>query len=324
MPARLARLRARQRESASLAIPSRRVVRRLISATQGTTRLGPFVTPQTFELAAGDGGLASAEREHADGPRFFAHFPDGDDVHLLRGARVLDLGCGYGGRTVWYAEHGAPREITGIEISEPMVERCRAFAARRAAEQVRFDVGFAERLEFPDAAFDAVLSYDVLEHVEDPAQALREIARVLTPGGTAWLVFPTYLGARSSHLDYLTQVPFLHRVFDPDTLIDVVNEFLRADPERYGVKAQPAPRLTVVGRRALPTLNGMSRRDALSFLAAAGLEIEWQRTEPLFRPTARVPLAGPLSRGMARLADRDRLPEVLISHLAFRVRRFAR
>src|SRR4051794_13022231 len=189
----LARVYGRQVEAASLCVPVAAPLRRLIAATQGT-RLGPYVTPQTFELASGDGGdsLASGEREHADGERFFGHFPAADPDATLRGRAVLDLGCGYGGRTVWYAERYAPNRISGIEISPMMVDRCRAFAERRGADSVSFDVGFAERLEFDDDSFDVVLSYDVLEHVQDPARALEEIARVLRPGGQAFLVFPTY------------------------------------------------------------------------------------------------------------------------------------
>jgi SAM-dependent methyltransferase len=280
------------------------------------------VTPQTFELSQNGDQFASAAREHDDGPRFFSNFGPDDDVALLQGLRVLDLGCGYGGRTVWYAERG-PEHVVGIEISERMVDRCAAFARSRGVDNVTFQVGFAENLEWEDASFDAVLSYDVLEHVEDPAKALREIWRVLRPGATAWLVFPTYLGARSSHLDYLTQVPFLHRVFDPDAIIDVVNEFLVADPERYGVKPQPAPRVTATGRRALPTLNGMSRRQAETWIRAAGLEVIWSDAAPLFTENAPLPLARPLSGAMGRLAGTGRLPEILIGHLAFKVVRGA-
>ena len=301
---RLARLYGRQIETASLAVTLEWPVRAAIASTQRHPRFGPFVTPQTFELADSAGGLP---RRHA------ASTPTGRTCSscsrsTLAGRRVLDLGCGYGGRTVFYAEQGAT--MAGIEISDVMVERCRAFAAEHGVA-VDFRLGRAEALEFPAASFDAVLSYDVLEHVQDPAQALREIARVLVPGGTAWLVFPTYLGGLASHLDYVTQLPFLHRVFDPDTLIAAVNHFL-ADPN-YGVPSQPASRVGPLGRRTLPTLNGMSLRDVRALLADAGLEIEWWRARPLL--TGRAPL---LARVLER---RARLPEALVSQLAFKVRR---
>jgi SAM-dependent methyltransferase len=202
-----------------------------------------------------------------------------------------------------------------------MVDRCRAFSDSRGVSNVTFEVGVAEELNFDEGSFDAVISYDVLEHVDDPARAFTEIGRVLRPGGCAWLVFPTYLGARSAHLDYLTQVPLLHRVFAPETIIPVVNRFLAADPARYGVRPQPPPRVTAVGRRALPTLNGMSLDDAKSWLRRAGLATSWARIEPLFRPDAPLPLAGPLSRAMARAGEAGHLPEVLVWHLACKVHR---
>lgn len=314
----LARLRERQRETASLCLRSPRLLRWIINRSQGTF-LGPYVTPQTFEMLVDREQLASAEREYADGAGFFEHFPGIDAHDALRGKRVLDLGCGYGGRTVWYADHCAPASIAAVEISEEVVARCTAFARRAGRVDIDFRHGFGEDLPFDDDAFDVVVSYDVQEHVEDPARTLQEIARVLSPGGDVWMVFPTYLGARSSHLDYLTQVPFLHRVFDPDTLLCVVNEFLEREPERYGVRPQPVARLTPTGRRVLPSLNGSDRRQSLAYIAQAGLRVAWFGYEPLITRRAPIPLAGVAEDTMRFLARRDRLPDLLIGHLAFRL-----
>ena len=315
----VARLHGRQTETGSLCVRAPGALRRLISSTQGT-RLGPYITPQTFELSTDDGSLASGKREYDDGEAFFRNFPDVEVAAVVAGRRVLDLGCGFGGRTVWYAERGAER-VMGLEISPKMVDRCRAFAEQHGMDNVEFVVGIAEDLPYEDNSIDVVITYDVLEHVQDPAQAMCEIARVLQPDGSAWLVFPSYLGGRASHLDYLTQIPFLHRVFDPDVIIPVVNESLTTEPERYGVKAQPPARVTPVGRRALPTLNGMNRAEAEAFLDRAGLEVEWSHAGPLFTETARLPLSGPASRAMDRLGVVGRVPDALVGHLAYRVRR---
>lgn len=316
--ASVARLHGRQRETASLCLRAPRLLHALVRSTQQTF-LGPNITPQTFELQASGEKLTSAQREYEDGPGFFAHFPGTDARTVLAGEHLLDLGCGYGGRTVWYAEHAQPASIVGVEIAESMVDRCRAFARRRGHDEVEFRRAFAEDLPFEDDTFDIVLSYDVQEHVQDPARTLEEIARVLKPGGEAWMVFPSYLGARASHLDYVTLVPFLHRVFDPDTIVSVINRFLIAAPERYGVGRQPPSMVAPTGRRVLPSLNGSDRAQSVAYMARAGLRVCEVPAEPLVTRRAPIPLAAQCESLMRWVAERGRLPDLLVGHLAFRL-----
>lgn len=318
---RVARLRGRQRQTGSLCLRTRAPLRAIIRWSQGT-RLGPYFTPQTFELTRADGdGMSSAQREYEDGQRLFAHFEGVFSEAELQGRDILDLGCGYGGRTLYYAERSAGSRVTGVEISEAMVQRCRRFAENHRAETTTFRVAFAEALPFDDCTFDLIISFDVLEHVEDPVRTFHEIARSLRPGGLALLVFPSYLGARAAHLDYLTQVPGLHRIFDPDTIVEVVNEFLLAEPKRYGVKRQPPPRVGSLGRRALPTVNGMSRAEALAIVERTGLETLHSRAEPLLTANAPVPGARLLMAMLEHWARWGRYPELLIGHNVLYLRR---
>jgi SAM-dependent methyltransferase len=296
------------------------LLRRAIAVMQGTA-LGPFTTPQTCELSTSGDALASGRREYADGPSFFAHFHGRFALDDLRGRDVLDLGCGYGGRTVYYARQGHVREVQGIEVTEEVVRRCSRFAQELGAPQARFKVGRAEALPYGDASFDLVLSYDVLEHVEDPARSLLEIARVLRPGGAAWLVFPSYLGALSSHLDYLTRIPALHRIFDPVAIVEVVNEFLSAEPERLGVALQPPPRTTPVGRETLPSLNGMCAREAMRYVRLTGLEVVYEHIVPIAHPLSPHPWVRTLSRPLGYVAEKRWLPELLIRNLSLGLRK---
>lgn len=309
----------RQRQTGSLCVRSRRLAQAIIAGTQ-QTRLGPFLTPQTFELQDESDTLDSGRREYEDGPRFFTHFRGLLRSEDLVDKDVLDLGCGYGGRTVFYARQGA-RTVTGNEVFPAMVDRCRRLAARLAVENVRFDLATGEDLPYADDSFDAVLSYDVLEHVDDPYRVFGEIARVLRPGASAWLVFPTYLGARASHLDYLTQVPMLHRVFDPDVLIEVVNEFLTGHPEHYGVKRQPPPHRGPLGRRVLPTLNGTSRAEALAMAERTGLETFSATVAPFITPDAPVPGARVAAALLDRAARLQRLPDLLAGSIKLCLRK---
>jgi SAM-dependent methyltransferase len=185
----------------------------------------------------------------------------------------------------------------------------------RRAENVSFELGVAERLPFDGSSFDAVVSFDVLEHVEDPGAALAEIARVLSPKGRAWLVFPTYLGARSSHLDYLTRLPALHRIFHPDAIVDVVNGFLERDPTRFATAPQPRPRSSALGRVTLPGLNGLRWRDVDALLDRAGLVRSTTVLQGLVTPDTPVPGAALAAKFFDAAGRVFSWPELLIGSI---------
>jgi ubiquinone/menaquinone biosynthesis C-methylase UbiE len=103
--------------------------------------------------------------------------------HLRPGMRLLDVGCGPGSITLDLAEIVAPGELVGIDFQEPQVVRARELAASRNIATARFEVGDAYALPFPDASFDAVFAHTLLNHLRDPLRALREMHRVLRPGG---------------------------------------------------------------------------------------------------------------------------------------------
>jgi len=101
-------------------------------------------------------------------------------IGSLSGLRVLDVGCGDGAYSIHAARLGAT--VTGLDISPAMLD-----AARRRADaagvSVEWREGRVEALPFPAASFDVVIAVTVLCWVSDPAGAVREMARVLRPGG---------------------------------------------------------------------------------------------------------------------------------------------
>lgn len=104
-------------------------------------------------------------------------------LSLRPGERVLDLACGMGKSAIHVANRFGVR-VVGVDYGESTIERARE-AARDAGVAAEFIVGDAERLEFDDASFDAVISECSFCVLPDTAMAAREIERVLRPGGRA-------------------------------------------------------------------------------------------------------------------------------------------
>ncbi|HZK66471.1 MAG TPA: class I SAM-dependent methyltransferase, partial [Chloroflexota bacterium] len=104
------------------------------------------------------------------------------------GAAVLELGSGSGARSVAVALRGA--RVVGIEPSDAGVAASQMRAARYPGIEVGFQVGFGERLPFPDNSFDLVFSTDVLQHVQQLDRVLEETRRVLRPGGHCYHEVP--------------------------------------------------------------------------------------------------------------------------------------
>jgi ubiquinone/menaquinone biosynthesis C-methylase UbiE len=110
------------------------------------------------------------------------------------GARVLDIGCGDAGVLIAFAERGAV--CAGIELDEKSLERGRVRAEEHGVE-VDLRRGIAEELPWGDGSFDLVILDNVLEHVTDREKTLREIHRVLRPGGLLYQVTPKPFSAYS-------------------------------------------------------------------------------------------------------------------------------
>jgi ubiquinone/menaquinone biosynthesis C-methylase UbiE len=77
----------------------------------------------------------------------------------------------------------APGQVVGVDREPRMVARASALSSERQVAHVRFLGGDICDLPFPASVFDAVFTCAVLEHLRDPVRALREIGRVLKPGG---------------------------------------------------------------------------------------------------------------------------------------------
>ena len=103
---------------------------------------------------------------------------------LAEGERVVDVGCGAGIDSLIAARMVGPRgEVVGVDMTPAMLEKARAGAAAMGAANVSFREGYAESLPVPDNWADVVISNGVMNLFPDKTAGLREMARVLKPGG---------------------------------------------------------------------------------------------------------------------------------------------
>lgn len=108
----------------------------------------------------------------------------------------MDLGCFTGGKTVAWFERYKLQKITGIDIKNVYIDAAVQFADKHTVN-ADFKVSFGESLPFEDDTFDAILSFDVFEHVQNVQRTLHECYRVLKTGGRLFIVFPSYYHPKS-------------------------------------------------------------------------------------------------------------------------------
>ncbi|MEX5215090.1 MAG: methyltransferase domain-containing protein [Nitrospiraceae bacterium] len=113
---------------------------------------------------------------------------------LKPGHNLLDVGSGLGTITADFATHLAPGRVTAVETTAAALELTRTEVYRQGLNNVGFVVGDVYALGFPDASFAIVHAHQVIQHVGDPVQALREMKRVCKPGGVVAVRDADYSG----------------------------------------------------------------------------------------------------------------------------------
>lgn len=103
---------------------------------------------------------------------------------------VLDIGCGIGWLVRLLARLVPQGRVAGIDVSDGMIGQARDLSA--GLDRVEFQVGTAGRIPFPDRTFTRVVSIESAYYWPDPAAGIREIFRVLAPGGSAWILINFY------------------------------------------------------------------------------------------------------------------------------------
>ncbi|MCR4435035.1 MAG: class I SAM-dependent methyltransferase [Clostridiales bacterium] len=184
-----------------------------------------------FNLAAG-GCSSYSEWQFGRGYLALEHYKRmADERQMLEGKTVLDIGCGAGGKTVYYATFN-PRHIYGIDLSEGLIAEASEFAEKKGLQnKVTFKIEDASRLSFEDNFFDSIIMNDAVEHLDDPVAVLNECYRVLKQGGRLYTNFPPYYHPYGAHLSDVIGIPWVHMFFSEKTLIRVYKDLVSGLPD---------------------------------------------------------------------------------------------
>ncbi|MGI8425185.1 MAG: class I SAM-dependent methyltransferase [Actinomycetota bacterium] len=147
-----------------------------------------FQTTRSLAAAYDDWHRALDVDESADAPW---HLLARDWLPTLSGMRVIEIGCGRGGFSAWL-QHLSPKFLVAADLSTVAVQKAKEFCD--GLDNIQFMVSDIQNIPFPDQTFDVVVSCETVEHVTNPSMAVRELARVLKPGGRLLLTAPNYFG----------------------------------------------------------------------------------------------------------------------------------
>ncbi len=131
-------------------------------------------------------------------------------IPKIPGGRCLDLGCGQGHTTRFLKDVLQPAECIGLEYDPSLVEYAQSHPGNSSG--VRFQQGEASKLDFADASFDVAFTRYLLVHLPDPVAVIREMLRVVRPGGYVVAYEPD---CQAFDIGYppSTAPAFIHRLF---------------------------------------------------------------------------------------------------------------
>ncbi len=187
---------------------------------------------EALELIWGAGFLSPG------GPQEVARVIAGLD---LKGAKILDIGCGIGGIDLLLVEAHGAGQVVGVDVEAANIERARAEAERRGlSPRVDFVTVAPGPLPFPDGKFDIVFSKYAIIHIPDKEALFQDIFRLLIPDG--WLAASDWLRG-----DDAPPSPAMRRYVEAEGL-----SFAMASPERYrkAMTAAGFDQIAVVDRNA--------------------------------------------------------------------------
>ena len=219
-------------------------------------------------------------QNHFDAAREVIDFFAGDAIPL-KGTTVADVGCGDGAMAYGVAHLGEPASVVGYDIVPVDTGRILTCAealglSNDLPHNLRFELCSAEKLPAADATFDFVYSWSAFEHILQPIGVMREIHRVLKPGGVVMIqVWPFFHSKHGSHLWHWFPDGFAQLLYDTEHIAEVVRSSPESGPAWSGQILE-----------AYAELNRATVDDVHTWLTLAGFTIAKLEliTEPVHIP----------------------------------------
>lgn len=144
---------------------------------------------------------------------------------------VLDIGCGAGGKTIYYASQNV-KKVYGLDVVEQyQIDANKLAKEKGLTDKFEFILGDSARLPFEDNYFDTIIMNDAMEHVDNPLETLNECYRVLKKNAKLYVNFPPYYHPYGAHLSDCIGFPWVHLLFNDEVLIDVYKELVKDFPD---------------------------------------------------------------------------------------------
>lgn len=205
---------------------------------------------------------------------------------------VLDIGCGAGGKTIYYASLGA-KKIYGLEILEKYRDQSETLAAEKGYSDVfEFICEDAAHISIDSNSIDTIIMNDAMEHVDEPEKVLAECYRVLKPNGRIYLNFPPYNHPFGAHLSDAIGIPWVHCFFSNKTLITVYKDLVKDLPDGE-LRIQFRISKDDTGKEYFSYINKMSIKRFHKVLKQSKFNTYYYAEEPLrniFKVLAKLPI----------------------------------
>jgi SAM-dependent methyltransferase len=166
--------------------------------------------------------------------------------------------------------------LCGCDINPVYIQAATEFATSKFIDNTFRVINDDGTIPFANSSCDTVVSFDVLEHVDNVARCMQEMVRVLKPGGKLFAVFPQFYQPFESHLGFVTNMPGLQILIPPRVLSSAFRRELnnRADSFWYRpLKLEPWERL--------PTLNGITKRSFMRIVRNLPVDLVYENRDPI-------------------------------------------